>query len=168
MSRFAFRHGDRNYPFFWERANQPAARWHAPGEGPVQYLADTPDGAWAEFVRHEEITDPEDLAGVARRLWVIEVPEDIDRARIPQLGEAELLGGPATYATCQAEARRLRSEGADAMVAPSAALLPDGASGQFTNGGLKEAPSRDGVVWVLFGPRPNLRGWAAMDAGAPL
>jgi hypothetical protein len=48
----------------WEAASQPAARWHADGEGPAQYLADTPVGAWAEFLRHEGITDEADLSGV--------------------------------------------------------------------------------------------------------
>ena len=64
----AFRHCDRRWPFLWESAVQPQARWHGDGEGPVQYLADTPDGAWAEFLRHEEITDEADLAGVSRAL----------------------------------------------------------------------------------------------------
>jgi hypothetical protein len=63
-----FRHGDPRFPFFWESDRQPEGRWHGSGEGPVQYLADTPDGAWAEFLRHEEITEVADLAGVRRRL----------------------------------------------------------------------------------------------------
>ena len=69
----AFRHCDRRWPFLWESAVQPQARWHGEGEGPVQYLADTPDGAWAEFLRHEEITDEADLAGVSRALWAVSV-----------------------------------------------------------------------------------------------
>ena len=40
-----FRHADPRRPFFWESSVQPAGRWHAAGDGPVQYLADTPDGA---------------------------------------------------------------------------------------------------------------------------
>ena len=59
-----FRHCDRRFPFQWDAASQPAARWHADGEGPAQYLADTPVGAWAEFLRHEGITDEADLSGV--------------------------------------------------------------------------------------------------------
>src|SRR5205823_2277822 len=31
------------------------------GDGPAQYFADTPVGAWAEFLRHEGITDEADL-----------------------------------------------------------------------------------------------------------
>ena len=71
-----FRHVDHRYPFLWETAAQPPGRWHANGEGPCQYLANTPDGAWAEFLRHEEITDPADLPGIARSLWAIEVPDE--------------------------------------------------------------------------------------------
>ena len=41
-----FRHADHRYPFLWESAAQPAGRWHADGDGPCQYLADTPDGAF--------------------------------------------------------------------------------------------------------------------------
>ena len=52
-----YRHADARFPFLWESADQPPARWHGSGEGPVQYFADTPDGAWAEFVRHEGITE---------------------------------------------------------------------------------------------------------------
>ncbi len=63
-----FRQCDSRWPFLWESAEQPGARWNAPGEGPVHYFADTPDGAWAEFIRHEEITDPVDLATVRRSL----------------------------------------------------------------------------------------------------
>lgn len=165
--RFGFRHGDNRYPFFWESSDQPAARWHGPGEGPVQYLADTPDGAWAEFLRHEEIHDPADLAGIARRLWAVELPAEVASAVRPELDDPDLLGGPSTYPRCQEEARRLRATGGQVIVAPSAALRPGGAGGQLTNGGLKEAPAQDGVVWVLAGARPDLRGWVAVDAGGP-
>jgi hypothetical protein len=163
----AFRHGDPRLPFFWEYADQPAARWHADGDGPVQYLADTPDGAWAEFLRQEEIVDPADLAGVRRRIWAIELPDTIWGAAVPELPSHVLHGGPETYPRCRLEARRLRAAGADALRAPSAAVLPGGARGQLTQGGLVEAPERDGVVWALFGARDDLRGWAASDAGAP-
>jgi hypothetical protein len=52
-----YRHADARFPFLWEGASQPPARWHGPGEGPVQYFADTPDGARAEFLRHEGIVE---------------------------------------------------------------------------------------------------------------
>ena len=55
-----FRQTDHRYPFLWESAEQPPGRWHGAGEGPAHYCADTPDGAWAEFLRHEEIGDAAD------------------------------------------------------------------------------------------------------------
>ena len=83
-----FRHTDPRFPFLQEAAGQPAARWHAPGEGPVHYFADTADGAWAEFLRHEEITDPADLAGIARAIWSIDLP----RPRTVELRASEAFG----------------------------------------------------------------------------
>src|SRR5690606_7733130 len=71
-----FRQADSRVPPLWETSDQPAGRWHGDGEGPAHYFADTPDGAWAEFLRHEEITDPADLEGVRRRLWAVEIGDD--------------------------------------------------------------------------------------------
>ena len=70
-----FRQTDRRYPFAWESSAQPAGRWHGEGEGPAHYFADTPGGAWAEFIRHEEIRDAEDLVTVRRTLWAVELDE---------------------------------------------------------------------------------------------
>ena len=153
-----FRHCDSRYPFLWEDGSQPQARWHGAGEGPAHYLSDTPDGAWAEFLRHEELREPEDLQGLTRSIWAVEVPDQDDTAE-PNLPEAVLQGGEETYADCQAEARRLRQRGGSALRAPSAALVAGGAGGQRVEGGLQEADPRDGSVLVLFGPRPTLHGW---------
>lgn len=71
-----FRHCDRRFGLLWLTTAQPEARWQATGEGPANYFADTPTGAWAEFLRHEQITDDADLAGVRRSLWVVELPDD--------------------------------------------------------------------------------------------
>lgn len=162
-----FRHADARYPFLWEDARQPAARWHGAGEGPVQYLADTPDGAWAEFLRHEEIVDEADLLGISRLLWVVRVPDEtVEQAAEPALDPATLTGGESSYSACQDEARRLRAGGAIALRAPSAALQSGGAHGQVTAGGtLDDADPRDGQVWILYGVRPDLVGWAAGAAG---
>ena len=78
-----FRHTDRRFVFLWEGPDQPAARWHGDGEGPVQYVVDTPDGAWAEFLRHEEIVTSEDVATIRRALWAVEVPVPPDLIRHP-------------------------------------------------------------------------------------
>jgi hypothetical protein len=108
-----YRHADPRFPFLWESAGQPPARWHGPAEGPVQYFADTPDGAWAEFLRHEGITNESELVNVRRALWAIEVPDDLNAAA-PKATQAVLTGGLDTYEECQQEARRLRSNGAAA------------------------------------------------------
>lgn len=163
-----FRHADPRYPFLWESPAQPTARWHGPGEGPAQYLADTPAGAWAEHLRHEAITDPEDLADVTRSLWAIEVDEvDRGKAQEPSLSRRVLTGGLTSYRRCQEEARRLRARGATVLLAPSAALLPGGATPQRTRGGLRPGPPADGEVLVLFGRRPELDGWRIVE-GAKL
>jgi RES domain len=161
-----YRQADPRFPFLQETANQPAARWHAAGEGPVQYLADTPDGAWAEFIRHEEITREEELENVRRALWVIHVPDSIRPAEL-QIKPKIATGGLETYQACQAEARRLRAEGAEELRAPSAALLQGQAGGWMVKEGLKPGPSQNGFVFALFGPRPDLVGWAATVAGRP-
>lgn len=161
-----FRTVDRRFAFFWESPDQPAGRWHGPGEGPAHYVADTPDGAWAEFLRHEEITDPADLDGISRSLWVLDVPADAsDQVAGP--GTAPATGGLASYPECQAHARAARAAGATALIAPSAALRSGRACGQRTAAGLVEGPPRDGRVLVLFGNRPDLVGWRAVDSGRP-
>ncbi len=81
----------------------------------------------AEFLRHEEITDPADLEGVRRAMWAIEIA-DSPKAK-PKLPKVTLRGGTASYARCQREAERLRKGGASGLVAPSAALEPEGARG---------------------------------------
>src|SRR5215467_384965 len=101
-----FRQADARYPFLWEGPAQPAGRWHASGDGPAHYFADTPDGAWAEFLRHEEITEREDLVTIRRQLWAVEIGDaHLQPVRLP----ADVLtGGLETYTACQTEARRLR------------------------------------------------------------
>lgn len=159
-----FRHADTRFGFLWESAAQPPARWHGSGEGPVAYLAETPDGAWAEFLRHEEIRDPADLAGINRSLWAIDLADPPSTR--PRLPVATLTGNQTTYPDCQAEARRLRTR-ATGVVAPSAALLPNTPSGFRTDAGLRPAPARRERVFVLFGSRPRLVGWCACTAGRP-
>ena len=154
-----FRHVDPAFPFLWEGQGQPAGRWNRLGQGPVHYLADTPDGAWAEFLRHEEITEPADLDGVRRAIWAIELPEA--PAATPELHAKTLTGGRQTYSACQEEADRIRSEGRTGLAAPSAALQPMSAGGRRVEGGLQAGPPRDGTVIVLFGARPDLVGWLA-------
>jgi hypothetical protein len=161
----AYRNTDVDVPFFWESAAQPAGRWHAEGAGPAHYLATTPEAAWAEHLRHEEITDPADLAGVRRAMWVVAVPDDEPLAT-PRLGRESLVGGLETYPRCQREAARLRAAGATGLRAPSAALRT-GSSGWRTDDGLRPGPLARAETIVLFGPRPDLVGWSACHVGRP-
>ena len=160
-----FRHADPRFPFLWESADQPPGRWHGPGEGPAHYFADTPDGAWAEFLRHEEIADSADLATVERALWAIELRR-LPKAA-PALDAATLTGDPDSYEACRAEARRIRARGERGLAAPSAALLPGTSSGFRTEGSLQPGPPREERVVVLFGRQPGLVGWAACGTGRP-
>jgi hypothetical protein len=160
-----FRQADARYPFLWEGPNQPAGRWHAHGDGPAHYFADTPDGAWAELLRHEEITEPADLATVRRRMWAVMIADD-DGAPV-RLPHDVITGGLESYPRCQAEARRLRDAGARRLVAPSAALASGGASGTVIDDGPRTGPPKDGMVLVLFGPPDGIVGWIAGDAARP-
>lgn len=160
-----FRHCDPRWPFLWSAAGLPAARWHALGDGPASYFADTAVGAWAEFVRHEEIKDAADLAGVQRSLWSIEIGDA--GYGDPLLPDATLRGDRSTYPACQAEAMRLRGVGHMGIRAPSAALLPGGAAGWQCLPNEVPGVARDGYVYVVFGSPAGLVGWPAVEAGQP-
>jgi hypothetical protein len=161
-----FRQCDSRYAFLWASARQPEGRWHAPGDGPVQYLASSPDGAWAELLRHEEIDEIDDLDGIARALWAVELA-DIPEAR-PNLDDATVHGDQDSYPACQIEAERIRDAGNEGLVALSAALRggevrPWRAVGEANI----SAGECSATMVVLFGPRPDLEGWLMVDRGAP-
>lgn len=160
-----FRQTDSRFPMLWETAEQPPGRWHGPGEGPAHYFADTPDGAWAELLRHEEITDVADLATIRRRMWVAEIG---DTAAEPVRLPARLITGDLdTYPRCQVEARRLRARGISRLEAPSAALKPGAAGGVMVRDGTRPARPRPGRVIVVFGHTASITGWIAADGHPP-
>ncbi len=160
-----FRNAPPPYPFLWESDLQPQARWHADGDGPVQYFADCSDGAWAEFLRHEGITDPADLDGVSRALWAVEIP-DLPLPT-PSLPLDVMVGEEASYPACQAEASRLKAAGEVGLTAPSAALANSLAQPWRVDGGLVPAGHRATRTVVLFGTRPDLEGWKVAHQARP-
>jgi hypothetical protein len=159
-----FRNADWRYPFLWETAQQPAARYNHENDGPAQYFADTSDGAWAEFVRHAEITDPEELGEIKRALWCVEI-EDVNPSP-NSLPIAQATGDKTSYAACQNYARSLRSTGQKRIHQPSASLIAGGARGQRVNNGLQDGPHKDGAIVVLFDYLPTVTGWL-VAIGAP-
>ncbi|MDR6218861.1 RES family NAD+ phosphorylase [Deinococcus soli (ex Cha et al. 2016)] len=155
------------YPFLWNAPAQPAARWHALGDGPVQYLADSPEGAWAEVLRHAEAVTADEVLEQQRSVWAITMPSDLDLG-VPDLALDVLIGGEDTYPACQAEARRLRDAGHDGLIAPSAALLPGGCHPYLSGDTITpdEARRSDGQVIVLFGNHLELPGWRCAQLGS--
>jgi hypothetical protein len=161
----AFRQADPRYPFLWESPLQPAGRWHGDGDGPAHYFADTPHGAWAELLRHEEIHDPADLGTIRRAIWAVDIGDDAGvRVRLP----ADVATGDRdSYPACRAHARRLRARGTTRVVAPSAALLDNGAHGVIVRDGERPGPARSGRVIVVFGPPASFVGWKVVEDGHP-
>jgi hypothetical protein len=155
-------------PLLWEGEEQPEGRWHREGRGPAQYASDTPEGAWTEFLRHEAITHPADLAGISRSLWALAVELDEEQLAEPRLPLGTLIGDRSSYPACQEEAERLRGDGATGLIAPAAALLSGGASGEVVqHGKIVPGPRTDGRTLCLFGPRPAVVGHRCVDAGRP-
>ena len=118
------------------------------------------------MLRHEEIDEIDDLDGIARALWAVEL-EDIPEA-LPKLDDATVHGDQDSYPACQIEAERIRDAGNEGLVALSAALRggevrPWRAVGEANI----SAGERSATVVVLFGPRPDLDGWLMVDGGAP-
>lgn len=138
MAGAFFRYSSYDVPF-WARPNTTDERWHGAGDGPTQYLSATPDGAWAELIRNENLRSEADLALVQMPLWQAQ----IEQARIADYHDfetAEDVGFEPEalidddQAACRAEGRRLRETGFAGVLYPSAAL-----------------PGEENLV--LFGPR---------------
>lgn len=159
----AFRHADPRFAFLREDESQTAGRWNDTGDL-THYFCDTPDGAWAEFLRHEEISDPADISTIRRALWAVEIGEPPSLR--PDLPPETMTGDPTTWPRCTQFASTHRGN-ADGLIAPSAALKPGEARGWRVDAGMRPGPDRDGQVIAIFGPRPDLVGWAATAEGRP-
>ena len=146
--------------------SQPAGRWHGDGEGPAHYFADTPDGAWAEFLRHEEIDDPADLQTIRRQMWAVEIGE---APAVPVEIRSAALGGGAEYLRAlSAAGESVAREGRD----PSAGALCRAdawrrAQACACTQACSPAEARDGRVIVVFGAPEGLTGWVAAVDGRP-
>ena len=94
----------------------------------------------------------DDLAGVQRSLWAVELPPT-DAAATPQLPDAMLFGAERAYPICQQEARRLRALGHTRFDVIGAALLQGQARGWTADAAVaRDLTPRNGRVWVHFGP----------------
>jgi len=122
----AFRYSEYDVPF-WARANTQDGRWHCAREAPVQYMSLSPDAAWADLLRHENLRTEPEAAMVRMPLWVLKV----DESRIVDYSsfeKAEAAGFPPDaliddhWARCQAEGARLRALGMRGVLGPSAAV----------------------------------------------
>lgn len=122
----AFRYSNYDTPF-WARPNSEPGRWHRAGGGPTQYLSTTVEGAWAELIRAAEISSEPEVALVRMPMWVAQV----NLQRLADYGtfeRAAAAGFPPDalvdddYSRCQDEGQRLREEGFQGVLSPSAAL----------------------------------------------
>ncbi len=86
--------------------------------------------------------------------------------RIPDLPHETMTGGLETWSACQKAAQQHRMY-TNGITVRSAALKVDGAHGWQVDAGLQPGPDRNGKVFALFGPRPDLVGWAATANGRP-
>jgi len=172
--RLGFRVCDRRYPFLWQTAGQQAGRWNRAGDDPVHYLAGTPTVAWAEWIRHQEIEDPADLAGVAAALWAVLIPEawsDQDLRAVDLSMELVLGITPEAEAARLALVDQLKSQGAQGLLAPTAALHQSDAIVPCTRvrDGSEEADAlpTPAQVILLWCAAEQLPGWCCVPEGRP-
>lgn len=125
MRRTLYRHAAWDTP--WRvNPNRSPGRYNADGDPPVQYWSTHPLGPAAEMVRVEGVTSTEHLRDVRLRLWAAQVitdafiEVDFDNAADHGIDPEALVGED--YRPTQALARRLRLDGAEGLLAPSAAL----------------------------------------------
>lgn len=121
----AFRYASYDVPF-WARPNSLPGRWHRAGDGPTQYWALTPDAAWAELVRHEQLTTPDDLALVDIPFWVCRTPLSLvvdlrDPNEQTRFGLDEAALTSRSWSRCQEAGREIRKTHRG-VLAPSAVL----------------------------------------------
>lgn len=128
VDEIAYRWSDYDTPL-WARPNSDGQRWNRAREAPTQYLSLSPEGAWAELIRAEDLATAADVEPVRMPLWALQVRET-HVADYCTFEKAEAAGFPPEalvdedHERCRAEGARLREHGFRGVLAPSAAL-PD-------------------------------------------
>jgi len=174
LLHLGFRVCDRRHPFLWSSPGQQAGRWNRVGDQPVHYLASTPIVAWAEWIRHQEIHTPEDLAGVAAALWAVLIPVDWDQWELRAVSlplEQVLSTSPEAQIVRLNLVDHLKQQGAPGLLAPTAALTQsDSASPcvRVAHGQeCQELLPLAAHVVLLWCAAEDLPGWCCVPEGRP-
>jgi hypothetical protein len=131
----AFRYSDYDTPL-WVRPNTEDGRWHVARTEPTQYLCLSPDGCWADLIRHETLQTEIDVALIRIPLWVLKINEE-RIADYSTFEKAEAAGFPPhalideDWERCQVEAERLKGLGFRGVLSPAAALAGETAMTLF-------------------------------------
>jgi hypothetical protein len=171
--RLGFRVCDRRYPFLWSGPGQRSGRWNEQGNEPVHYLASSPLVAWAEWLRGQEISEPEDLDGVAAALWAVLIPESWSDAELPEVDlpiEAVLATDAGARQRRQQAIEHHKAKGALGLRAVSAAMQDPFTHPCRRCSDAVEADdclSEPPQVFVLWCAAKQLAGWACVQAGRP-
>jgi hypothetical protein len=107
--------------------NRRPGRWNIAGDDSTQYLSLDAEAPWAEKLRYEDLRTEHDAALYRSTIWQLRIDEGaiVDYSDFER---AEAAGFPAEalveddHERCQAEAKRLRGNGARGLLAPCAAL----------------------------------------------
>ena len=171
--QLGFRVCDRRYPFLWSGAGQGSGRWNRTGDQPVHYLASTPTVAWAEWIRHQEITDPGDLAGVAAALWAVLIPQEWGTKDLDSVAlhlDQVLDTSPSAQDARLALVGHLKKQGAQGLLAPTAALhdsdrvLP---AVRVLTDGHKSESHCSGIGLRSLGGQGAVRAWGSQTKPIP-
>lgn len=126
VDRVAYRYSSYDTPF-WACENSEPGRWHAFGDGATQYLSLGADGAWAELIRHEQLTTEDEVAQASMQMWSVSVGQGMvaDYSTFALADKAGFDAGALVgedHGPCRREGARLRELGYRGVLAVSAAL----------------------------------------------
>jgi RES domain-containing protein len=121
----AFRWSTYDVPF-WARENSRPGRWHRIGDTPTQYWSLSPEAAWAELIRQENLCDESELDLVRMPFWVCRVQKAslidlriVDQRDRYDVTSDNLVGDD--WFPCQEARTRLEAD-ARGVIAPCPAL----------------------------------------------